>query len=73
MPQALPSGTPRGHIANSEGEINAHGVHADLVAPTSFGSHQQRWDGHGLLIDDQFNVQRDGGGMDSISFATPYH
>jgi len=33
---------PLGHIAIKEGEVVAHGKHVDLVAPTSYGSHQVR-------------------------------
>lgn len=33
---------PKGHIATKPGEINAHGRHADLIAKTSYGSHQTR-------------------------------
>jgi len=33
---------PRGHIATKQGEISAHGHHADLIAPTEYGSHQIR-------------------------------
>lgn len=48
-------GLPTGHIATKEGEINAHGRHVDLIAPTSFGSHQVRVSGDERVSSDQLN------------------
>lgn len=48
---------PRGHVAKNSGEVAKHGRHVDLVAPTSYGSHQVRvvdiGGGHGELAFDE--------------------
>lgn len=49
---------PKGHIATNPLEINAHGKHADLIAGTSFGSHQMRIDPYGNVIDEQLNFSK---------------
>lgn len=54
---------PKGHIAEKEGELLAHGEHVDLIAGTSFGSHQVRVGIGGEIVDDQCNFSnRFGGG-----------
>ena len=46
---------PTGHIATTRGEIEAHGPHADLVVPASFGSHQIRVNPDGEIFSNQLN------------------
>jgi len=52
---------PKGHIATNPYEIARHGHHADLIADTSFGSHQIRVGQDGHIIDQQLNFR--GGGI----------
>lgn len=47
---------PTGHIATSPGEIAAHGPHADLIALTSYGSHQVRIGPNGDVISEDHNL-----------------
>jgi len=47
---------PTGHIATNQGEIAAHGPHADLIAQTSYGSHQLRIDPNGDVISEEHNL-----------------
>jgi hypothetical protein len=58
---------PTIHIADSDGEIRAHGLHADLIGDTSFGSHQERWGPDGRPIDGRLNFQ--GGGFMGLDAA----
>lgn len=55
------------HYAVSEGEIRAHGEHFDLIAGTTFGSHQERWTPDGNAIDGQLNFR--GGGVMGLDAA----
>jgi len=61
---------PKFHIATKEGEIAAHGHHADGIAGTSFGSHQMRFDRNGVLISDQLNF-RGGDRFDVLANGMP--
>lgn len=53
------SDLPKFHIATKQGEIDAHGPHADGVAKTSYGSHQIRVNPFGFCYDDQHNFSND--------------
>ncbi len=60
---------PKFHIPTSAIEIDKHGVHADGIAGTSYGSHQIRVDPHGYPFDDQHNFR--GGDKHCISNNDP--
>lgn len=65
---------PKGHIASNQGEIDAHGHHVDLIAGTSFGSHQERFDPRGNPIDGRLNFAGGGFvGLDSAGLPIVQH
>jgi hypothetical protein len=45
------------HFAVNEREVAAHGIHADMISLTTFGSHQTRVGEEGDLIDQQLNFR----------------